>query len=140
MNLEETVTLITWINQTDPRIQINKATRDVWAHSLAPVSYDEARQAVLEHYRTNEAVIPNAGSIRKRALHIRSSREAFHSATAIEAAPTPSQQNAQDGQLIRSWRQRNPEEWARLMEEGAAARRADLQARGLPTHFPGRAA
>lgn len=117
MNLEETVTLITWINQTDPRIQINKATRDVWAHSMAPLDYDEARQAVLEHYRTNEALIPNPGSIRKRALAIRSSREAFKSATSLEA-PQPVKHPL-------SWRARNPELWDQLFEAGRAEGNAE---------------
>jgi len=110
MQLDETVTLITWINQTDPRVQVNKATRDVWAHSLAPVTYEEARQAVLEHYRANEALVPNPGAIRKRALQIRSAREAFDSARSIEA-PKPVKHPL-------SWRKRNPELWDQLFEEG----------------------
>jgi hypothetical protein len=94
----------------------------------------------LEHYKANEAVVATPGGIAKRAGYITNAREAGNRAAAIEPAPTPGQQNAADGARFKSWRQRNPEEWARLMEQGAADRREDLQARGLPTHFPGRAA
>ena len=140
MDVKQTIAMLTWINQTDPRVMLNEASVERWHYALRTFEPAVAKQAVLEHYKHHEDIPASSAAIAKRAGNIKSSREAFNSATAIEAAPTPSQQNAQDGQLIRSWRQRNPEEWARLMEEGAAARRADLQARGLPSHFPGRAA
>jgi len=109
MQLDETVALITWINQHDPRVQVTKGARDIWAHSLAPVSYDEARQAVLEHYRANDTEIPNPGTIRKRALAIRSSREAGQRAIDPPAQPV---------KHPLSWRARNPELWDQLFEEG----------------------
>jgi hypothetical protein len=111
MQLDETVALITWVNQHDPRVQVTKGARDIWAHSLAPVTYDEARQAVLEHYRANDAEVPNPGTIRKRALAIRGSREAGNRAAAIEPAPQPVKHPL-------SWRARNPELWDQLFEEG----------------------
>jgi len=76
MNLEETVTLLTWINQADPRLQLTKANRDIWEYSLSAATYDDAKQAVLEHYRHNDTDLPNPGTIRKRAVVIKSSREA----------------------------------------------------------------
>lgn len=127
--------MLTWINQTDPRVMLNQASVERWQYALRPYEYAVCKQAVLEHYRHHEDVPASSAAIAKRAGNIRSSRDAFHSATAIEA--TPSQQNASDRQLFKSWRQRNPEEWARLMEQGAQQRRDDLAARGLPTHFPG---
>jgi len=109
MQLDETVALITWINQHDPRVQVTKGARDIWAHSLAPVSYNEAQQAVLEHYRANDQDLPNPGTIRKRALAIRASREAGQ--RAIEGPAQPVKHPL-------SWRKRNPEEWDRLFEIG----------------------
>jgi hypothetical protein len=109
MQLDETVAFITWINQHDPRVQVTKGARDIWAHSLAPVTYDEARQAVLEHYRANDSETPNPGTIRKRALAIRGSREAGQRAIDGPAEPV---------KHPLSWRKRNPELWDQLFEQG----------------------
>ena len=140
MDAKETITMLTWINQTDPRVMLNQASVERWQYALRPYEYAVCKQAVLEHYKLHEDFPASSAAIAKRAGYIRSSREAGQRASAIEPSPTPSQQNAQDGNLIRSWRQRNPEEWDRLVKQGAADRRADLEARGLPSHFPGRAA
>jgi hypothetical protein len=121
MQLDETVALITWINQHDPRVQVTKGARDIWAHSLAPVTYSEAQQAVLEHYRANDQDLPNPGTIRKRALAIRASREAGQRAIAGPAQPV---------KHPLSWRKRNPEEWDRLFEQG---RREGNEERRLAT-------
>lgn len=123
MQLDETVALITWINQHDPRVQVTKGARDIWAHSLAPVSYSEAQQAVLEHYRANDQDLPNPGTIRKRASSIRASREAGQ--RAIEGPAQPVKHPL-------GWRKRNPEEWDRLFELGRQERQRDLTARGIP--------
>ena len=138
MQIQETMSFLRWLCEHEYRIQYSDAAVEVWHYSLRTVDAAVAKQAVLEHYRANEAVVATPGGIAKRAGYIATAREAGNRAAAID--PTPSQQNAQDGNLIRSWRQRNPEEWARLMAKGAADRKADLEARGLPTHFPGRAA
>ena len=143
MNITDTAKLIIWINQFDPYVQANDAAARIWHHSMSPLQYDEAEMAVEQHYRQNPGIKAEPGAILKRALQIRSSREAGTRAMAIEAPRDRQelqQQNAQDGNLIRSWRQRNPEEWDRLVKQGAADRKADLEARGLPSHFPGRAA
>jgi hypothetical protein len=127
MQLDETVAFITWINQHDPRVQVTKGARDIWAHSLAPVTYDEARQAVLEHYRANDSDTPNPGTIRKRALAIRGSREAGQ--RAIESPAEPVKHPL-------SWRKRNPELWDQLFEQGRAEgneeRRRATEARKAP--------
>ena len=137
MDLVDTAKLIIWINQFDPYVQANDASRDIWAHSMAPLEYGEAEEAVVQHYRQNPGTKAEPGTILKRALQNRSSREAGNRAMAIEPAPTPSQQNAQDGNLFRSWRQRNPEEWDRLVKQSAEDRKQHLIARGLPWQFPG---
>ena len=140
MNRVDTTKLIIWINQFDPFVQANDASADIWLHSMSPLAYNEAEEAVVQHYRQNPGVKAEPGAILRRALQIRASREAGESAAAIEAPKTRGQQNAADGKLFKSWRQRNPEEWARLMAVGAADRKRDLESRGLPSHFPGRAA
>ena len=123
MNLEETVTIMTWVNQYDPRVQINKPARDIWANSLAPYSYEECHQAILDHYRTNDDETVTPAKIRKRAEMVRNQRLGRQSA--IEANTKQSIRSPE------SFRERNPDEWDRLLKHGAEARQADLKARGL---------
>lgn len=120
MNLEETVTLIAWVNQHDARVQVNGPSRDIWAHAMQPYTIEEARQAILDHYRINDDQSVTPGMVRKRAEIVRSSRagqqSALTAATAVVKDPM-------------TFRERNPELWDRLMREGAAERRRGL---GLP--------
>lgn len=125
MNAEETVALLTWVNQYDPRVQLNAPARDIWAYSLAPFTVEEARQSIMDHYRLNDSIMVTPGAIRKRADDHRAVTEGRESATT-----TPRALEASDGQIQRSWRQRNPEEWDRLMAQGREERRQDLIARG----------
>ncbi|UYM26625.1 hypothetical protein SEA_BAUER_76 [Arthrobacter phage Bauer] len=122
MNLEETNYFLGWLSQHDPRVQNGYAAVEVWQASLATATAAEAKQAILEHYRANEAVPASPAGIRKRTQTIRATVEA--QTRAIEAAP---------GQVKHpnSWRSRNPELWDHLMEQGKQARRAELQAKGL---------
>lgn len=140
MQIQETMSFLRWLCEHEYRIQYSDAAVEVWHYSLRTVSAAVAKQAVLEHYRANEAVVATPGGIAKRAGYIASARDAGQRAMAIEADVSPQQQNAADGNLLKSWRQRNPQRWAELMEQGAAERKADLEKRGLPSHFPGRAA
>jgi len=123
MNAEETVLLLTWVNQHDPRVQLNAASRDIWAYSLAPFTAQEAKQAILDHYRLNDSIPVSPGAIRKRADDHRAVTEGREEA--MKKLPDKAWKNPA------SWRTRNPEEWDRLVKQGAADRRADLQARGL---------
>lgn len=126
MNAEETVLLLTWVNQHDPRVQLNAASRDIWAYSLSPFTAAEAKQAILDHYRLNDSIPVSPGAIRKRADDHRAVTEGRES-----AQTSPRELEASDGKAQRSWRQRNPEEWDRLFEQGRQERRADLEARGI---------
>ena len=128
MDLINTTRLIIWINQFDPFVQANDAAADIWQHSMEPITYDEAEAAVVAHYRANPGQQAQPGSILKRALNARASQEA--STRAIEVPKTRRELEAQDGKIQRSWRQRNPEEWDRLMEQGRQERLTYLKARG----------
>ena len=123
MNLEETVALMTWVNQHDARVQLNGPSRDIWANALRPYSYDECMQAVLDHYRINDDESVTPAKIRKRAELVRTQRTGRQSA--IEANPKQSSKHPM------SWRARNPEEWDRLFEQGRQERLNDLKTRGL---------
>lgn len=128
MELIDTTRLIIWVNQFDPFVQANDAAADVWQGSMGPISYAEAEEAVVQHYRANPGQQAQPGAILKRALNNRAAKDAGH--RAIEVPQTRRELEASDGRLMKSWRSRNPEEWARLMEEGRRAREDDLRARG----------
>ena len=122
MDHKQTIAMLTWINQVDPRVMLNEANVEVWAYAMQNVAGDVAKQAVLEHYKANESIAASPGAISKRALNIRTSREAKQAALEPPAAPFKHPM---------SWRARNPEEWDRLMEQGRQERLNDLKTRGL---------
>ena len=121
MDHKQTIAMLTWINQVDPRVMLNEANVEVWAYAMSATPADVAKQAVLEHYKANEGIAASPGAISKRALNIRNSREAKTSA--LEALPPVKHPS--------SWRSRNPEEWDRLFELGRQQRKAELEARGI---------
>ena len=118
MDYKQTIAMLTWINQVDPRVMLNEASVDVWAYSLRSVEPAVAKQAVLEHYKAHDGIAASPGAISKRATNIRASREAGQ--RAIDAAPAPVKHPL-------SWRARNPELWDQLFEEGR--RRANEERR-----------
>jgi len=109
MDHKQTIAMLTWVNQVDPRVMLNEANVDVWAYSMRSVDPAVAKQAVLEHYKANESIAASPGAISKRAANIKASREAGQ--RAIE--PPRSQVKHP-----MSWRARNPEEWDRLFGTG----------------------
>ena len=122
MDHKQTIAMLTWINQVDPRVMLNEAAAETWAYAMRTTPADVAKQAVLEHYKANENIAASPGAISKRSANIRTSREAGERAIALE----PSKPIAHP----MSWRARNPEEWDRLMAVGAEERRRDLISRG----------
>jgi hypothetical protein len=121
MDHKQTIAMLTWINQVDPRVMLNEANVEVWAYAMSQTPPDVAKQAVLEHYKANEGIAASPGAISKRAVNIKNSREAKNSAlTALPPARDPN-----------SWRSRNPELWDELAEQGRQARENDLRAKGL---------
>ena len=131
MDYKQTIAMLTWINQVDPRVMLNDAAVDVWSYSLRAVEPAVAKQVVLEHYKANESIAASPGAISKRASNIKASREAGQ--RAIEPAPQPVKHPL-------SWRARNPELWDQLFEEGRRQgneeRRLATEARSLkePEH------
>lgn len=121
MDHKQTIAMLTWINQVDPRVMLNEAAAETWAYAMRTVPTDVAKQAVLEHYKAHENIAASPGAISKRAANIKTSRDAKTRALADKPAAYRDPN---------SWRNRNPAEWDRLFEEGRQARRADLEARG----------
>lgn len=108
MNLEETIHMLRWLSNIDARVIFTEPAAEMWAHALAPFEASEAKQAVLDHYRTNDQFPATHAGIRKRALAVRDTREAQQRAI----NPPKAYKNPM------SWRARNPAEWDRLFEEG----------------------
>ena len=101
--------MLRWINESDPRVQFNDSSVEMWLYALRTVDASVAKQAVLEHVKQHEGIPATPAAISKRAGYIKSSREAGQ--RAIEANPKPVKHPL-------SWRARNPAEWDRLFEEG----------------------
>jgi len=121
MDHKQTIAMLTWINQVDPRVMLNEASAETWAYAMANIPADVAKQAVLEHYKAHEQFAASPGAISKRAANIKTSREAKQAAL---EPPLPPYKDPN------SWRVRNPEEWDRLKEQGRLERENDLRKRG----------
>jgi hypothetical protein len=121
MQVQEVISMLRWVNETDPRVMFTDAAVEVWHYALRTVDPAVAKQAILEHYKQHESIAATPGAISKRAGYIKSSREAGQ--RAIEAPAQPVKHPL-------SWRARNPELWDQLFEEG---RRQGNEERRLAT-------
>ena len=124
MNIPDTIAFLTWLSQTDGRIQVTEANVQVWSHALAGVTANESKLAALEYYKTNEQVMPTPAIIRKHAHSERDRNRAKQSA--LTAAPVVRNPN--------SFRSSDPERWDMLVRQGAEEHRAKLRARGITPH------
>lgn len=123
MQIQETMSFLRWLCEHEYRIQYSDAAVEVWNYSLRNVEPAVAKQAVLEHYKANEAVVATPGAISKRAANIKASRDAGQ--RAIDASPRPVKTEADYRRKIRE----TPEFMA-LFEEG---RRQGNEERRLAT-------
>jgi hypothetical protein len=132
MDQRQTIAMLTWINQVDPRVLLNEASAETWAYSLRSVEPAVAKQAVLEHYKANESIAASPGAISKRASNIKNSRDAGQ--RAIDATPKPAKTEADYRRKIRE----TPEFMALFEQgrrEGNEMRAAATRAReGNPDH------
>lgn len=111
MDLTETIHMLRWVSNIDARVMFSEPAVEMWQHALEPVTAAEAKQAVLDHYRTNDQFPATHAGIRKRALNLRDTIKAQH--RAIEATPASTTIKHPN-----SWRARNPEKWDALFEQG----------------------
>lgn len=123
---EECMALLTYTNQIDGRVQLNEATFDAWWMALERYEFDQAKWCVKLHYATSN---PNSNSgvpalapanIRHR---ITGERER---AAAKALALTASEAVVRDPN---TFRQRNPELWDRLFQQGREERADKLLSR-----------
>ena len=109
MQVQEVISMLRWVSETDPRVMFTDAAVEVWHYALRTVDPAVAKQAILEHYKQHESIAATPGAISKRAGYIKSSREAGQRAIDPPAQPV---------KHPLSWRARNPELWDQLFEEG----------------------
>jgi hypothetical protein len=114
MNLVDTNGYLTWLSQSDGRIKVTDPNVQIWADALTHATPTEVRQATHDHYRTNETA-PTPAGIRRLTYAIRERAAAVRSA--LEAGPTIKTPN--------TYRQRHPELWDHLFNEGRAAGNAE---------------
>jgi hypothetical protein len=81
----ETAKLLVWVNQFDAFVQMNDAAAKIWHGSMYQITYDEAEEAVIQHYRANPGKQAEPGAILKRALTLRSTALAKQQARMVTA-------------------------------------------------------
>lgn len=91
---EETATLLVWINQFDAFVQMNDAAAKIWHGSMYQISYAEAEEAVIQHYRQNPGKQAEPGAVLKRALNMRASAQAKQQA--LTAGPSGPEKTSKD--------------------------------------------
>lgn len=124
MNLTDTAAYLTWLSQSDNRIQVTEPNVEIWGNALATIPTATVKAVTLEHYRVNEQIAPTPAIIRKAGI-ASAARDAAKVA-ALEAAPRIRNPN--------NYRARNPELWEQLVAEGRDKHRADLRSRGITPH------
>ena len=126
MTPTEATAAMTYANQLDGRVPVNEANADLWASALAGATAEQVRWIIRDHYTRatdsrGEAPTITPALIRRRA-HTEAERAAARRA-ALESRPSKPQS-------IGSWRSKNPQEWDRLMVQGAVERLERLERTG----------
>ena len=127
MNLTDTAAYLTWLSQSDNRIQVTEPNVEIWGNALATIPTATVKAVTLEHYRVNEQIVPTPAIIRKAGVASAAREAAKHSA--LEAAPVMRNPTG--------YRASDPERWDRLVQQGRDQGRADLRSRGITPHAEG---
>ena len=128
----EVAQALTYANQIDPRVQLTDANVDVWWEGLKQVPADATRWAIKQHYATANgngqgAPVVNPAIIRRLITAELQRRESKQRALEPPKGKAPSPM---------TFRQRNPEEWDRLVRKGAEDRYNELTRRGIKVNPP----
>ena len=128
MNEEQVVHCLTYLGQLDPRVQINEATSDLWFYAIEALPQDQVIWVMRDYYATaNPNSVGGVPALTPATLkhRLRDMRERTESKQRALEPPAKIKNPM-------SYRQRNPEEFARLMAKGRDDRRAELARRGIP--------
>ncbi|KAA0979910.1 hypothetical protein FQ154_01755 [Paeniglutamicibacter gangotriensis] len=128
MTPEQCAALMTYANQIDARIQLNDPTLDAWWSAVERLDYEAAKWSVKDYYATSN---PNSNfgtpALVPATLRARVHAEIERNAARQRALEPPAKHTNP-----MSYRERNPEEFNRLMKKGRDDHRADLTRRGIP--------
>lgn len=128
----EVAQALTYANQIDPRVQLTDANVEVWWEGLRSTDVNAARWAIKAHYASQNANgegahVVNPATIRRLITAELQRRESKQRALEPPKGRAPNPM---------SWRQRNPEEFDRLMGQGAEGRYNELSRRGIKVDLP----
>lgn len=132
MSPDEAATLLAFANQVDPLVSVNDANAEVWWAALQRQEFAKAKWCITDYYANTapgrDGRIPalTPGVLRHRI------GDKAQTVTAQQRALNPPKPYRDPN----SFRDRNPDEWDRLVAQGRDARRADLQNRGIPLNTP----
>lgn len=130
MTPQECAAIMAYANQIDPRVQVNDATLDVWWVAMEHEGFDQAKWCIRDYYATAN---PNDN----RGLPALSPATLRHRISGHKERAESQRRSIEATKPVRtvgSFRQRNPDEWDRLVIQGRDEYRADLAARGMNPH------
>lgn len=133
MTPDEAATLMAFANQVDPLISVNDANAEVWWAALQRQEFAKAKWCITDYYantapgRDGRIPVLTPGVLRHR---IGDKAQIVSSQMRALDPPKPARHP-------NSWRERNPDEWDRLVQQGRDQYRADLRSRGITPHAEG---
>lgn len=121
MNEHEMKSLLTGANAIDPRVQVNLPTAGLWSRRLSVYTFAEAWAALEIYYDRHVDFRPPVDPPALRKIIHDESTRALAKQNALTAGPVVVDPH--------SFRERNPELWDQLFEEGVRQGNADRQRR-----------
>lgn len=124
---------LTYLNQLDQRIDLNDTASDMWFYAIGHMSFDKVIWLIRDYYANakpgfNGGIPPLTPGV----LRVRMNEMEERTASKQRALEPP--RNRAPNPM--SWRQRNPEEFDRLMGQGAEDRYNELTRRGIKVDLP----
>ncbi len=129
MNRDELNQAVIYANAIDEKVPTTPANVDVWTRALATYTLPEAKAAIAVYYER-----PYTGYGRRPHIEASNVRRVIQQETeriTAQQSATRALPRGSKGPTA-SWRDRNPEEWDRLVAKGRDDRRKDLERRGIP--------
>lgn len=124
---------LTYLNQLDNRIDLNDTASDMWFYAIGHMDFQKVIWIIRDYYANarpgfSGGVPPlTPGMLKSRMREMEERSESKQRALESPKNKTPNPM---------SWRQRNPEEWDRLMRQGAEDRYNELTRRGIKVNPP----
>ena len=124
---------LTYLNQLDNRIDLNDTASDMWFYAIGHMSFDKVIWLIRDYYANakpgfNGSIPPLTPGV----LKVRMNDMEERTASKQRALEPP--RNKVPNPM--SWRQRNPEEFDRLMQQGAEDQYNELTRRGIKVELP----